>query len=133
MILGFFAYGVSLALFVVGLRHLGSARTGAYFSSAPFFGAILSVIILGTPVTPLLLIAAALMAWGIWMHLDERHDHVHSHEAMDHAHMHTHDAHHQHAHAFPVAPGTRHAHPHHHEPLTHSHSHVPDMHHLHKH
>ncbi|MGC9206350.1 EamA family transporter [Acidithiobacillus sp.] len=133
MILGFFAYGVSLALFVVGLRHLGSARTGAYFSSAPFFGAILSVIILGTPVTPLLLIAAALMAWGIWMHLDERHDHVHSHEAMDHAHMHIHDVHHQHAHAFPVAPGTRHEHPHHHEPLTHSHPHVPDMHHLHKH
>ena len=132
MILGFFAYGVSLALFVLGLRYLGSARTGAYFSSAPFFGALLSVI-LGAPITPLLLIAAALMAWGIWLHLDERHDHVHTHEALDHTHMHIHDLHHQHTHAFPVAPESRHSHPHHHEPLTHSHPHVPDMHHLHRH
>ncbi len=132
MILGFFAYGVSLALFVLGLRHLGSARTGAYFSSAPFFGAILSVI-LGAPVTPLLLIAAALMAWGIWMHLNERHEHIHTHEAMEHEHMHTHDAHHQHVHHYPVAPGTRHRHWHQHDPLTHSHRHVPDMHHLHRH
>jgi drug/metabolite transporter (DMT)-like permease len=43
MVVGFLAYGVSLALFVVALRHLGTARTGAYFSVAPFFGALLAV------------------------------------------------------------------------------------------
>lgn len=43
MTIGFLAYGVSLALFVVSLRHLGTARTGAYFSVAPFFGAMLAI------------------------------------------------------------------------------------------
>lgn len=133
MLLGFFAYGVSLALFVVGLRHLGSARTGAYFSSAPFVGATLSVM-LGAPVSPLLLIAGALMGWGIWMHLTERHEHAHIHTFMEHDHTHVHEeAHHQHTHPVPVASGVRHRHPHQHEALTHSHAHTPDMHHLHKH
>ncbi|EGQ62494.1 hypothetical protein GGI1_13224 [Acidithiobacillus sp. GGI-221] len=132
MLLGFFAYGVSLALFVVGLRHLGSARTGAYFSSAPFVGAVLSVM-LGAPVSPLLVIAGALMGWGIWMHLTERHEHSHTHTFMEHDHTHVHGAHHQHTHAFPVAPGVRHRHPHQHEALSHNHAHAPDMHHLHDH
>ncbi|GLI24756.1 drug/metabolite transporter (DMT)-like permease [Xanthobacter flavus] len=39
-VVGFFGYGVSLALFVLALRHLGTARTGAYFSLAPFVGAV---------------------------------------------------------------------------------------------
>ncbi|MND07304.1 hypothetical protein D3C83_291930 [compost metagenome] len=38
-LLGFLGYGISLTLFIVALRHLGTARTGAYFSVAPFFGA----------------------------------------------------------------------------------------------
>lgn len=132
LLLGFLAYGVSLALFVVGLRHLGSARTGAYFSSAPFVGAVLSLL-LGAPFTLGLGIAALLMGWGIWMHLSETHAHEHHHEALEHDHLHTHDAHHQHPHAVPVMPGTRHRHLHQHEPLTHSHPHTPDMHHLHRH
>lgn len=40
MALGLAAYGISLVLFVIGLRDLGTARTGAYFSVAPFFGAV---------------------------------------------------------------------------------------------
>lgn len=71
MVLGFFAYGVSLALFVVGLRHLGTARTGAYFSVAPFFGAVLAIT-LGEPVTLPLIIAGVLMAIGIWLHPKNR-------------------------------------------------------------
>lgn len=34
-IIGFFGYGVSLTLFVLGLRHLGTARTGAYSRLPP--------------------------------------------------------------------------------------------------
>ena len=48
MVVGLFAYGVSLVLFVVALRHLGTARAGAYFSVAPFFGAARGVA-LGDP------------------------------------------------------------------------------------
>lgn len=132
MTVGFLAYGVSLALFVVGLRHLGTARTGAYFSVAPFFGAALAIA-LGESVTMPLLLAGALMAVGIYFHLTERHRHVHTHEALEHRHWHTHDEHHQHAHDGPVAPGVAHSHWHRHEPLTHDHEHFPDAHHRHPH
>jgi len=130
--LGLLAYGISLALFVVALRHLGTARTGAYFSIAPFFGALLALA-LGDPLTPQLLLAAALMGLGLWLHLSERHEHEHVHEALEHEHEHVHDEHHQHAHDEPVAPGTRHRHRHRHEPLTHAHPHFPDAHHRHRH
>ncbi len=132
LLVGFLAYGVSLTWFVLGLRHLGTARTGAYFSIAPFFGAVLAVA-LGEPVTVPLLLAGALMAVGIWLHLTERHSHEHTHEPLAHEHMHVHDAHHQHRHDPPVPPGTRHSHWHQHEALTHTHPHFPDVHHRHKH
>ncbi len=132
LVVGFFSYGVSLALFVVSLRHLGTARTGAYFSVAPFFGAVLAIA-LGEPVTAPLLLAGTLMALGIWLHLTERHSHVHTHEMLEHEHEHTHDEHHQHLHDEPVPPGTVHRHRHRHEPITHEHEHFPDAHHRHEH
>lgn len=132
LVVGFFAYGVSLALFVVSLRHLGTARTGAYFSVAPFMGAMLALA-LGDPLTVTLLIAGALMALGIWLHLTERHAHLHRHEVLEHDHEHIHDAHHQHEHDGDVAPGTKHRHAHRHMPLTHFHAHFPDAHHRHRH
>ena len=61
MVIGLLAYGVSLTLFVVALRHLGTARTSAYFSVAPFLGAVLAVM-LGDAITPRLLAAGTLMA-----------------------------------------------------------------------
>ncbi len=130
MTVGLLAYGVSLALFVVGLRHLGTARTGAYFSVAPFFGAVVAVA-MGDALTLRLLAAGALMALGTWLHLTERHEHQHAHPALLHDHEHGHDEHHRHQHEAPVAPGTRHRHPHWHEPLAHSHPHYPDE--LHRH
>lgn len=132
LMVGFLAYGVSLALFVIGLRHLGTARTGAYFSVAPFFGALLALL-MGEPVTMPLLIAGALMALGTCLHLTERHEHEHDHIDGWHDHEHAHDEHHQHRHDVPVTPGTRHRHPHRHDPLTHTHAHFPDAHHRHRH
>lgn len=132
MLVGLMAYGVSLTLFVAGLRHLGTARTGAYFSVAPFFGAALAVL-MGEPFTLKLLVAGALMGLGTWLHLTEHHAHRHTHEALLHEHAHVHDEHHQHTHPFPVAPGTRHSHAHRHEPQTHAHAHFPDAHHRHGH
>ena len=132
MLVGLLAYGVSLTLFVVGLRHLGTARTGAYFSIAPFFGALLAVL-MGEPVTSSLLLAGALMALGTWLHLTEHHEHRHIHAELMHDHDHAHDEHHQHEHDFQTTPGSQHRHLHHHEPLTHAHRHFPDAHHQHKH
>jgi drug/metabolite transporter (DMT)-like permease len=129
--LGFVSYGVSLALFVLGLRHLGAARTGAYYSIAPFAGALVAVPLLEEQVTAALVAGGALMAAGVWLHLTERHSHAHAHEPLEHDHEHEHDAHHQHPHDGPVA--GPHAHPHRHEPLTHAHEHFPDAHHRHRH
>jgi len=133
MFVGFLGYGVSLGLFVRALRHLGTARTGAYFATAPFIGALASVMFLREPVTAQLLAAGALMAAGVWLHLGEMHDHEHVHEAMEHDHAHVHDDHHQHSHTSSDLPGEPHAHRHRHEPMTHSHPHTPDLHHPHRH
>jgi drug/metabolite transporter (DMT)-like permease len=132
-VLGLLSYGVSLVLFVIALRHLGTARTGAYFSMAPFVGAVIAVTFLGEPIRVSLGIAALLMGVGVWLHLTERHLHEHRHEAMEHEHEHEHDAHHQHAHDEPIEPGVRHRHLHRHEPLSHAHEHYPDAHHRHRH
>lgn len=130
---GFVAYGVSLVLFIVGLRHVGTARAGAYFSVAPFFGAVLALA-LGDPLTWPLAVAAALMALGTWLHLSEDHAHEHTHPATEHDHWHVHDAHHVHDHDHdgPV-PARGHRHPHRHEVLTHTHAHYPDTDHRHDH
>ena len=132
-VVGFLGYGVSLALFVSSLRHLGTARTGAYFSLAPFVGAVLAVLMLGEPVSATLIGAGALMALGLWLHLSERHDHQHAHPVLAHEHRHRHDEHHQHEHAPGIAPGEPHTHWHEHGPLVHRHPHYPDLHHRHDH
>jgi drug/metabolite transporter (DMT)-like permease len=133
MLTGFAGYGVSLVLFVVALRQLGTARTGAYFSVAPLVGVALSLVI--WPELPSLFfwLAASLMGFGVWLHIRERHEHRHTHEALEHNHPHVHDAHHQHTHAVPYDSDAPHTHPHRHAPITHSHAHYPDIHHRHSH
>jgi drug/metabolite transporter (DMT)-like permease len=126
---GFIGIGVSLVLFVLGLRHLGAARTGAYFSLAPFIGAFLAIVFLHEPLTAKLAVAGALMGFGLWLHLAERHQHEHQHDGLEHEHSHTHDDHHQHCHDGPVTEPRSHWHRH--EPLHHTHPHYPDLHHRH--
>ena len=132
-VVGFFGYGVSLVLFVLALRHLGAARTGAYFSTAPFLGAALALVLFREPVTVQLIAAAGLMAIGVYLHLSERHEHEHLHEALDHEHRHVHDDHHQHAHGPDDPSGEPHTHRHRHVPMRHKHPHYPDLHHRHEH
>ena len=132
-LVGFFGYGVSLVLFVLGLRHLGTARTGAYFALAPFIGAVLAVAVLDDPLSWHLLLAAALMALGLWLHLAERHQHEHAHQPLEHEHRHVHDEHHRHTHAADETTDEPHTHWHRHEPLLHKHPHYPDLHHRHPH
>ena len=132
-VVGFLGYGVSLVLFVLALRSLGTARTGAYFSLAPFLGATVSILWLHDALTAGCVVAAALMAAGVWLHLTERHEHEHTHAATEHEHLHHHDAHHQHLHGPDDPAGEPHSHRHRHAPLTHEHPHYPDLHHRHDH
>ncbi|MEA9993006.1 EamA family transporter [Pseudomonas sp. 10B1] len=133
LLLGFLGYGVSLVLFVLALRGLGSARTGAYFSTAPFLGAAISLLLLNEPAPPLFWVASTLMGIGVWLHLTENHAHAHEHAPLKHNHRHVHDEHHQHKHAFKWESAEPHSHEHAHAPLQHSHFHFPDIHHRHRH
>ena len=132
-VVGFFGYGVSLALFVLALRHLGAARTSAYFSTAPFIGAVIAIALLGESFGWQLMLAGTLMAIGVWLHLSEHHEHEHRHEPMVHVHPHVHDEHHRHEHGSGDPPGEPHTHVHAHGRIRHAHPHAPDMHHLHTH
>lgn len=132
-LVGLAGYGISLVLFVLALRHLGTARTGAYFSSAPFIGALLSVLLLGDVLGEQLLLAGGLMGLGLYLHLVERHEHEHAHDALEHDHAHVHDDHHQHQHEPEDPSGEPHSHHHRHTPLIHRHPHYPDLHHRHRH
>lgn len=134
LLLGFLSYGVSLVLFIHALRHLGSARATAHFSTAPFIGAGAAVLLLGEPVTMLFAAALVLMALATWLVLSEQHGHLHTHQALGHSHRHAHDSHHQHQHGADDDAGDEpHAHRHEHAPLTHTHPHLPDLHHRHRH
>ena len=128
---GFLGYGVSLVLFILALRHLGTARAGAYFSVAPFFGAVLSVLMGQDSVTWSLVAAACLMGLGVWLHVSEHHAHEHRHEPLEHEHSHSHDEHHQHEHSFAWTGEEPHVHAHTHARMVHSHPHYPDVHHRH--
>ena len=133
LLVGFLGYGISLVMFVLALRGLGSARTGAYFSTAPFLGAAVALLGFAESVTVAFWIASALMAVGVWLHLTERHAHEHLHEATEQGHRHVHDEHHQHEHGFEWDPQVPHSHVHVHGVMRHSHAHFPDVHHRHRH
>ncbi len=130
---GLLGYGISLVLFVLALRSLGAARTGAYFSIAPFFGAAVAIALLGEQVSTAFWLAGALMGLGIWLHLSEHHEHEHTHKTLEHSHAHRHDAHHQHIHDSTWDTREPHVHRHVHAALTHKHPHYPDTHHRHEH
>lgn len=133
MLLGLLGYGISLVMFILALRGLGTARTGAYFSTAPFIGAGMAVALFGESTTGAFWVAWLLMGLGVWLHLTERHAHDHTHEALAHAHPHMHDAHHQHEHETGWDGQEPHVHFHHHAVVTHKHPHFPDIHHRHAH
>jgi drug/metabolite transporter (DMT)-like permease len=131
--LGFLGYGVSLVLFVYSLRNLGTARTGAYFATAPFIGSGLSILLFGQSAGVSFWLAAGFMALGVWLHLTETHEHEHLHEYLTHTHPHAHDRHHQHEHGSEWDGMEPHTHEHRHEPTRHRHAHFPDIHHQHTH
>jgi drug/metabolite transporter (DMT)-like permease len=133
LLTGFVGYGLSLVFFVLALRGLGAARTGAYFSVAPFVGAALSVALFGESTNLMFWVATGLMAAGVWLHFTEHHAHAHEHMALSHVHLHRHDDHHQHTHDFDCDGVESHTHAHLHTQMQHRHAHFPDVHHRHSH
>lgn len=133
MTLGLCGYGISLVLFVLALRGLGAARTGAYFSTAPFIGSAVALVFMGESASAAFWIASVLMGLGVWLHISEVHEHEHTHEMLEHAHAHSHDEHHQHEHSDGELFSNNHVHWHRHTALKHKHPHYPDIHHQHFH
>ncbi len=131
LVLGFLTYGLSIFFFVRSLRTLGVARTGAYFSSAPFIGALLSVMIFRQLPDAAFFIALPFMAAGLLLLTGEEHVHWHTHPVLQHEHRHRHDdGHHLHDHEGVVP--DEHSHPHTHNDMEHAHPHMPDIHHRHE-
>ena len=131
MLLGFVSYGVSMAMIVVAMRHLGAARTAAFFGVGPFAGALLSFVLLREHAEMFFWMALAPMAVGVFLLLSETHSHEHTHAVLRHSHKHRHDEHHKHKHRGRTP--REHTHMHEHELMSHSHQHAPDLHHRHEH
>lgn len=132
LLLGLFAYGIGIFLYVTAQRELGAARTSAYYAVAPFIGVGVSYVIFLEPVTFQFLIALALMLVGTYFAVVERHEHQHCHQPVEHEHKHNHaDGHHNHS-LLMTADG-EHSHKHVHDLIIHSHGHTPDLHHMHQH
>jgi drug/metabolite transporter (DMT)-like permease len=144
LVIGALGYGISIWLDLLALRDLGAAREAVLFSTAPFVGALFSLVILREAFSPQLLVAAGLMAAGVLLLLREQHSHWHHHDVLRHAHRHRHDPrggdpHHAHVHdpedlqSVAADQPFWHAHEHRHGELEHAHPHVSDAHHRHRH
>lgn len=125
-------YGLSLRFYLLAQRAFGAARTGSVFAFAPFIGALGAFALGDRSGSWLMGVGGLLMVCGVVLHLAERHEHAHVHEALEHEHAHTHDDGH-HTHTHDVMPSGSHSHWHHHAPVEHTHPHVPDAHHGHSH
>ena len=133
LFVGAWAYGASIALYVSSAQALGATRAQVAFASAPFFGVICSVLVLGESLSLHHLGSALLFIAGVGLLTLEHHAHAHEHGALVHEHAHRHDdGHHDHPHPGMV-PSAWHTHRHAHEAVVHAHPHWPDLHHRHRH
>jgi len=132
LVCGATGYGLSLRLYLLAQRRIGAGRTGSVFALAPFVGAALAFAIGDRSAGGWTIVAAALFALGVVLHVTERHRHRHFHDPVEHDHVHRHDdGHHTHAHDPPFV--GEHAHTHTHDSVEHDHEHAPDVHHVHAH
>ena len=133
IIVGVFAYGFSISLYILAAQTLGATRSQLIFASAPFFGVILSLLLLSERLSGEQLIAATVLIFSLIILFRDRHAHQHDHVTQNHNHSHRHDdMHHLHPHDESES-AAYHTHWHVHKAGTHSHPHWPDVHHRHKH
>ena len=129
---GVVCYGASIVLYITSAQNIGATRGQMFFAASPFFGVVLSIALLGEPITITQLAAGAMLAGSLVLVFRDRHEHEHSHDEQEHEHGHWHDdSHHGHEHSELVS--GRHTHKHKHDPVTHRHPHWPDLHHRHDH
>jgi len=132
LLLGFVAYGMSIFFYIRAQRDIGATRTATFYAAAPFVGVILSIIILSESISIQFMIALAVMLFGTYLAVSEKHSHTHYHEEMTHDHLHNHDdMHHNHSHSEEIV--GEHSHSHKHDKSEHTHPHTPDIHHNHNH
>jgi drug/metabolite transporter (DMT)-like permease len=130
---GALSYGASIVLYIGAAQNIGASRGQMFFASSPFFGVVLSYILLGETVTSIQVVAVIILIGSLVLVFRDRHEHAHFHEEIEHEHSHLHDdEHHDHDHPDRKMLG-RHTHRHRHEPVTHLHPHWPDLHHRHNH
>lgn len=109
MLLGFAAYGLSINFYIMAQKHLGAAKTSAYYSIAPFLGVLFSFVFVGErPKIQFYAALAIMTASTVLMVKDTvelQHNHEHSHIkngiAYTHSHLHTHSGNtedHEHVH-----------------------------------
>jgi drug/metabolite transporter (DMT)-like permease len=132
LLLGFFAYGLSIFFYISAQRNLGASRVSAYYAAAPFIGVLISWIVLQESISLIFLVALSIMLGGAYLAISEmhRHTHIHPYEVHEHKHNHS-DQHHNHTHDTKI--DGEHSHIHTHESMQHEHDHLPDTHHHHKH
>jgi drug/metabolite transporter (DMT)-like permease len=134
LLLGFFSYGLSIVLYIISLRHIGAARTGAAFATAPFLAVIFAFIIFRDAPGMLFFASIPLMVLGALLLTGELHCHPHTHLPLTHTHHHRHDdLHHDHVHPGGGVDGRSHVHEHTHALTVHTHPHTRDNHHRHVH
>ncbi len=133
LVVGIFAYGISIVLYIRAAHGLGATRSQILFASAPFFGAFFSVVLLSEKLSWIQMLAALILAASILLIIFNKHSHSHEHIELEHIHVHHHDnSHHDHIHSSKDA-SDRHAHLHRHKKRRHLHVHYPDVHHRHEH
>jgi drug/metabolite transporter (DMT)-like permease len=64
---GAFSIGFSILFFMVGLKEIGSIRTGSIYSTSALFGVTFALIILKEPVTIIQALAGLIMVLGVYV------------------------------------------------------------------
>lgn len=130
---GVFSYGISIVLYITSAQQLGATRSQMIFSSSPFWGVLLAIMVLNERFSWQLGLGLVVLLVSIIFLMSDQHGHVHQHNKQVHTHRHTHlDLHHQHEHV-QAARSIWHSHSHRHSALEHRHPHWPDLHHRHDH
>ncbi len=135
IIIGIFAYGFSIVLYVTSAQNIGATRGQVLFSTAPVWGVVLSYLLNHEPFQWVHVVSILFLSVAVVMTNLLSHGHVHTHTALQHIHYHSHtDGHHHHTHeGEAVADSKWHSHFHTHDAVTHDHPHDPDLHHRHEH
>jgi drug/metabolite transporter (DMT)-like permease len=64
---GVFSIGLSILFFMLGLREIGSLRTGVIYSTSSLFGAFFAFVVLSEEFSVIQILAGLLMILGVYV------------------------------------------------------------------